>query len=106
MKARSMQRRGGASHYAMPLVHEEGLKQHRVYRPLAGCRRWATHEEKDCCRPWHQCLSQCVSVPKSPPLKYGNNDCSKAALDGLVGTLWRCDRIGGIVNILLAHNKM
>jgi hypothetical protein len=24
----------------------------------------------------------------------------------LVGTLWRCDRIGDISNILLAHDKM
>jgi hypothetical protein len=36
VKARSMRRREGVSHYAMPLVHEEGLKQLGVHHPLTG----------------------------------------------------------------------
>jgi hypothetical protein len=47
MKARSVRRRGGASHYDMALVNEVSLKQHWVYRPLAGYHRGAMLEEKD-----------------------------------------------------------
>jgi hypothetical protein len=47
MKDRSTRGRGATSHCVMPLSHEEGLKQHRVHHPLAGCLRWGTQEEKD-----------------------------------------------------------
>jgi hypothetical protein len=40
------------------------------------------------------------------PPNYDDVGYLKAALNGLVGTQWKCDRIGGIANILLDNDKM